>query len=195
MRLFAPLYDMTIKWASHRHAVRYLVGLSVAEATVFPIPPDVMLAPMVLAQRERGWFFAFICTAASVLGGMLGYLIGANAFDLLQPLIVSWGYQQAFDHAKEYFEVWGFWFILVAGFSPIPYKIFTIASGAVGMPFVPFLVGSVAGRSSRFFLVAGLIVWGGEAMASGLRKHVETVGWLVVAVLLCALVVAKFWLP
>lgn len=180
MKLFSPLYDRALAWAGHRHAPGYLAGLSFAESTFFPVPPDVMLAPMVLARRERGWGYAALCTVASVFGGLFGYLIGQFAFDWLEPLLHRFGYWAAFESAQDYFDRWGFWFILVAGFSPIPYKVFTIASGVVGMPLLPFVAGSVAGRGGRFFLVAGLIILGGERMAGALRRHVEMLGWLTV---------------
>jgi len=187
MRLFAPLYDRALAWAGHRNAPGYLAGLSFAESTFFPVPPDVMLAPMVLARRERGWAYAALCTAASVIGGLFGYLIGQFAFDWLEPRLIEWGYASAFEQAQAYFDRWGFWFILVAGFSPIPYKVFTIAAGVVGMPVLPFVAGSFVGRGGRFFLVAGLIIVGGERMASALRRHVEWLGWLMVILLIAAI--------
>lgn len=181
MRLFAPLYERVIGWARHRRAPVYLSGLSFAEATFFPVPPDVMLIPMVLGRRERGLEYAALCTAASVLGGVFGYLIGAFAFQWLEPWLHRVGYWDAFQAAQSSFDRWGFWFILLAGFSPIPYKVFTIAAGVVGMPLVPFLAGSVIGRGGRFFLVAGLIIAGGERMAGAVRRHVEWLGWALVA--------------
>ncbi len=180
MRLFAPLYERVLNWARHRRAPAYLCGLSFAEATFFPVPPDVMLIPMVLGRRERGLEYAALCTAASVVGGMFGYLIGAFAFHWLEPWLHRIGYWEAFEAARASFERWGFWFILAAGFSPIPYKIFTIAAGVMGMPLLPFLAGSVIGRGGRFFLVAGLITAGGERMAAAVRRYVEWLGWFVV---------------
>ncbi len=180
MRLFAPLYERTLAWARHRRASAYLCGLSFAEATFFPVPPDVMLIPMVLGRRERGLRYAGICTLASVLGGIIGYLIGAFAFQWLEPWLHRVGYWDAFVAARASFDRWGFWFILLAGFSPIPYKVFTISAGAVGMPWLAFLSGSLVGRGGRFFLVAGLIMAGGERMAAAVRRHVEWLGWLLV---------------
>ena len=183
MALFEPLYDRALQWSAHRHAPYYLAGLSAAEASFFPVPPDVMLIPMTLAQRQRGWAFAALCTVASVVGGLFGYLLGYYAFALLEPLIERMGYTHAFELAQSSFEAYGFWFVLAAGFSPIPYKVFTVAAGVAGMPFLPFVVGSVLGRGGRFFLVAGLVVLGGERMADGIRKHVEWLGWLAVALI------------
>ena len=187
MNLFAPLYDRALTWAAHRNAPLFLGGLSFAESTFFPVPPDVMLAPMVLARPDKGWFFAALCTAASVLGGLFGYLIGIYAFAWMAPYLHDFGYWEAFVGAKGYFDRWGFWFILVAGFSPIPYKVFTITAGVIGMPLLPFIAGSVAGRGGRFFIVAGLIILGGERMAGSLRKYIEWLGWIVVLVIMAAI--------
>jgi membrane protein YqaA with SNARE-associated domain len=190
MRIFSKLYDRVLVWSRHRHAPRYLAALSFAESSFFPIPPDVMLAPMVLAQPERAWYLATLTTVASVIGGILGFAIGIVAIEAVMPLLDRWGYMDAFQHAQEWFTKWGFWAVLLAGFSPIPYKIFTIAAGAMGMPILPFIFASIAGRGSRFFIVAALIHWGGEPFERGLRRYVDILGWLFVA--LC--VVAYFLL-
>lgn len=181
--LFRSLYDRTLAWSRHRHAPAYLAGLSVAEASFFPVPPDVMLIPMTLARRDQGWRFAALCTAASVVGGMAGYLLGHFAFGWLEPWILKMDYTEAFEMARQSFDQYGFWFILAAGFSPIPYKVFTIAAGVAGMPFLPFMVGSVLGRGGRFFLVSGLIILGGDRMSEGIQKYVEWLGWLMVAII------------
>lgn len=190
--LFSSLYDRALVWAGHRHAPRYLVALSVAEATVFPVPPDVMLAPMVLANRRAAWKLALYTTLASVCGGLIGYLIGYLAIGAVHSWIVSAGYEGAYDQAVEYFGRYGVWFVIVAGFSPIPYKIITIAAGALGMPVLGFVLGSVVGRGARFFLVAGLIWLGGERMAAHLRRYVDLIGWIVVVLLVIVLLV--WWL-
>jgi membrane protein YqaA with SNARE-associated domain len=186
MKLFEPLFDLALSWSRHPRAPWYLGALSFAESSFFPIPPDVMLAPMVVARPERAWYFAALTTIASVLGGALGFLIGVLAFDAVLPLIERFGYADAFAASSEWFERWGFWAVLAAGFSPIPYKIFTIAAGALGMPFIPFLLASLLGRASRFFLVAGLLYWGGPRVEQTLRRYVEILGWLFVAVLVAA---------
>ena len=190
--MFAALYDRVLGWSAHRHAPWYLGGLSFSESTFFPIPPDVMLAPMVLAKPERGWHYAALCTVASVVGGMVGYALGALAFDFIEPLIARYGYEEKFASAQQAFVDYGFWVVLLAGFSPIPYKVFTIAAGVVGMPFLPFVLGSAAGRAGRFFLVAGLIILGGEKMAAKLRQHVEFLGWAAV-VLVIGLIAFLRW--
>ncbi len=188
MTLFSKIYDKVLGWSRHRHAQWYLGGLSFAESSFFPIPPDVMLAPMSLARPHKAWSFALITTLSSVVGGMFGYLIGAFAFEVIEPLLHSAGYWHTYEKAVSWFEQWGFWAIFLAGFSPIPYKIFTISSGVVGMAFLPFLIASAVGRGARFYLVAGLMRWGGERMEKTLRLYIDRIGWL----LILAVVIAYF---
>lgn len=181
MKLFTTLYDTCIRWAKHRYAERYLIGLSSAESTFFPIPPDVMLAPMCLAQPLKAWRFASLCTLASVVGGVIGYALGWLAFDsLLQPLISDWGYQAQFDQASQWFIEYGAWIVFLAGFSPIPYKVFTISAGVMHMAFLPFVIASAIGRGLRFFLVAALMKFGGPMMESKLKQYIEIIGWCMV---------------
>lgn len=138
-----------------------------------------MLAPMVLARPQRAWHLAGLTTIASVLGGIFGYLIGMFAFEVVEPWLHQAGYWPTYLTTVEWFSKWGFWVVILAGFSPIPYKVFTIAAGTVGMVFVPFVIASVVGRGGRFFLVAGLIWWGGERMDRLLRRYLDRLGWLV----------------
>jgi membrane protein YqaA with SNARE-associated domain len=188
MRVFSPIYDRVMQWSRHPHASWYLGGLSFAESSFFPIPPDVMLAPMSLAQPRRAWQFALLTTLASAVGGLFGYLIGTFAFELIEPLVgVGGRYHEAFLHGEEWFQRWGVWAVFLAGFSPIPYKIFTITAGVLSMALVPFFIASVVGRGARFFLVAALMAWGGEPMERKLRQYVDTIGWVMIA--LIALVV------
>jgi membrane protein YqaA with SNARE-associated domain len=188
MKLFGALYDRVITWSRHRHAERYLAALSFAESSFFPVPPDVMLAPMTLAQPQRGFRFALVTTIASVVGGVAGYLIGWFALDQIQPVLRSAGYWDTYLQATEWFDRWGFWAILVAGFSPIPYKVFTIAAGALNMLLPGFVLASFLGRGARFFLVAGLLVVGGERMERVLRRNIDLLGWLTVVAIVGAIV-------
>ena len=166
MKLFQPCYDLALRWSKHPAASRYLALLSFAESVIFPIPPDVMLAPMSLSQPSRAWHFALITTLASIVGGVAGYLLGFFAFDtLLQPFIESSGYAHKLETAIGWFETYGVWVVFLAGFSPIPYKVFTISAGFLQMAFLPFLIASAIGRGARFFLVASLMKWGGARMA------------------------------
>ena len=180
MKIFSTLYDMTLRWAAHPKAPWYLGGLSFAESSFLPIPPDVMLAPMVLAKRNKAWWFAAITTIASVLGGIAGYLIGWLAFDLIEPWVMQAGYGDKLALTKDWFEQWGVWVVFIAGFAPIPYKLFTISAGVLAMSFLPFVMASLIGRGARFFLVAGIIRVGGEKMEAVLRKYIDTMGWIVI---------------
>ena len=181
MKLFSPLYRRAMQWARHRHAPWYLGGLSFVESSFFPIPPDVMLAPMSLANPRRAWWFALLTTLASVAGGLLGYVIGMYAFDAIAPWLQQSKYWGSYEIAVSWFERWGFWAVFVAGFSPIPYKVFTIAAGVLGMALLPFTLASLIGRGARFFLVAGLMAWGGARMEAVLHRYIDRLGWATVA--------------
>ena len=187
--MFSTLYERVLQWSAHRHAERYLAALSFAESSFFPIPPDVMLAPMTLARPKRGWRYAAVTTIASVLGGIAGYAIGWLAIDAVAPLIERFGYLETYERATAWFEEYGFLAILAAGFSPIPYKVFTIAGGALMMFFPGFVLASLLGRGARFYLVAGIIVIGGPRMEPLLRRYVDRIGWAVIAVIVLAVVI------
>ena len=191
MRLFSSLYGRALTWSRHRHAPWYLGVVSFAESSFFPIPPDVMLAPMSLARPERAWHFALLTTLASVAGGLFGYAIGHFAFDALEPWLRDSRYWDSYQLAVEWFHQWGFWAVFIAGFSPIPYKVFTIAAGALSMAILPFTVASLIGRGARFFLVAGLMRWGGARMESLLHRHVDRLGWVTVGLVGIGLVVSQ----
>ncbi len=180
--MFASLYERAMRWARHRHAPWYLGGMSFAESSFFPIPPDVMLAPMCLAQPSNAWRFATITTLTSVLGGIMGYFIGAYGFTLIEPWLQGQDrYWAAYQQAIDFFNQWGVLAVFIAGFSPIPYKVFTIAAGVLSMALLPFTLASLVGRGARFFLVAGLMRWGGERMEAQLHRHIDRLGWATVA--------------
>lgn len=191
MQLFSALYDKAMNWAKHRHAPAYLAGLSFAESSFFPIPPDVMLAPMALARPERAWFYATLTTFASVAGGVAGYFIGMFAFELIEPWLHELGYWGRFEIAQAWFEEWGFWAIFIAGFSPIPYKLFTISAGVISMAFFPFVLASFIGRGMRFYLVSAIMVWGGGKMEKMVRTYINWIGWLVVLAVLILFIIFK----
>ena len=184
MRIFGWLYDRAMHWSQHAHAPRYLAGLTFAESSFFPVPPDVMLAPMVLARRERAWYLATLTTGASVLGGLFGYLIGMYLYTQVGERVVEFYHaEETFIEIHSWFEAYGIWVILIAGFTPIPYKLFTITAGILSMTLVPFLLFSLVGRGARFFLVAALIFWGGEPLERVIRKYIDLIGWFVLIVL------------
>ena len=185
MKIFSALYQWTLRWAEHKFAPGILAALTFAESVFFPIPPDVLLAPMVLAKPEKAWQLASLTTVASVIGGVVGYLLGYLMFEpWIQPIITEFGYQDRFNKIMAWFELWGVWVVFLAGFSPIPYKLFTVSAGFLQMAFLPFFLVSVVGRGMRFFLVAGLIQWGGAAMEKKLRQYIDIVGWAVVIVII-----------
>lgn len=181
-----------MRWARHPRAPWYLGGLSFAESSFFPIPPDVMLAPMSMAQPGRAFWFATLTTLSSVLGGMFGYLIGTYAFELVDSLLQGGRYAESFVLAKQWFREWGFLAIFAAGFSPIPYKVFTITAGVLSMAFLPFVLASFIGRGMRFYLVAMLMAWGGEAMEEKLHRWIDLLGWLTVAAVVIIVLAYNF---
>lgn len=190
MKLFGPLYVRVLRWSSHPRAESILAVLSFAESSFFPIPPDVMLAPMCLARQERAWRLAAVTTIASLLGGIAGYAIGYFLFDMLEPWLRTTDYWQAYLIGREWFDEWGVWAVFLAGFSPIPYKIFTIAAGVAMLNLPGFIVASLIGRGARFFMVAGIIRAGGPRMVELLPRYVERIGWAVVLLV----VIIAVWL-
>ncbi|MEM7084310.1 MAG: YqaA family protein [Pseudomonadota bacterium] len=188
---FAWIYDKVLIWSQHPKAPWYLGAVSFSESSFFPIPPDVMLAPMTLAKPDRWFRFALITTLASVLGGILGYFIGVFGIDQITPLLEKWGYLDGLNRAREWFAEYGFWAVFIAGFSPIPYKVFTIAAGATGMLFPVFVAASFVGRGARFFLVAGLVRVGGAPFEAQIRKHIDLLGVLAIVAIVILVVVLK----
>jgi membrane protein YqaA with SNARE-associated domain len=188
MKILDKLYSDTLRLAGHVKASYYLFTLSFAESSFFPIPPDVMLAPMCLARPDKVWKFAFITTIGSVLGGLLGYLIGKFSFEYIEPFIERVGYMMAYQDAVNWFNNWGFWAILAAGFSPIPYKVFTIAAGVLNMALIPFIIGSIIGRGARFYLVAFLVKLFGNRIDFMLKKYMNIIGWGVLILIIFGLV-------
>ena len=187
MKIFSALYAWTMRWAEHKFAPKVLALLTFAESVFFPIPPDVLLAPMVLAKPHRAWPLATLTTIASVIGGVVGYALGYFMFEpWIQPIITEMGYQARFDKVVTWFDQWGVWVVFIAGFSPIPYKLFTLSSGFLQMAFVPFLFASAIGRGMRFFLVAGLIARGGEKMERKIKQWVDVLGWGLVVLIVVA---------
>lgn len=189
MKIFGWLYDKVLSWSKHRRAPVILAGISFSESVIFPIPPDVMLAPMAMTQPQRAWYFAGLTTVCSVLGGLAGYWLGYFLFEPLVLPIVEWaGYQSKLTQVMNWFQEYGFWIIFIAGFSPLPYKLFTVTGGMLNIALIPFLLGSAFSRGIRFFLVAWLMKTGGPAMADRLRVYVDRIGWGMVLVAVIAYV-------
>lgn len=166
------LYDWVMALAAGRQAPYALAGVSFAESSFFPIPPDVMLIPMVVANRKAAWRTATICTIASVLGGLFGYFLGAFLFEpLARPIIEFYHYGEAFERLQQWFADYGLLIVFAAGFTPVPYKVFTIASGFAGLALPVFIIGSIISRGARFFIVAGLLYLYGEPIRIFIEKR------------------------
>jgi membrane protein YqaA with SNARE-associated domain len=171
---FRRVYDWTLTLAEKRTAGGWLAAISFAEASFFPIPPDVLLIPLCLGALRKALKFALICSVASVLGGAAGYAIGAFGWGTVQDIFYKYVpsfTEEKFRHLTSWYTKWDWPLVFLAGFSPIPYKIFTIASGVLGMPFPQFLLASAVSRSARFFIVAVLIAKFGEPMKVVIDKH------------------------
>ena len=166
------LYNWTMSLAAGPKAPAALGAVSFAESSFFPIPPDVLLIPMVIAQRKRAWIYAGLCTITSVLGGILGYFIGAVLFqELAKPILEFYGYLDKFDIFKDRFTEFGPWIVFTAGLTPFPYKVITITSGAVGLSWPVFIIASVVSRGLRFFIVAGLLYLFGPKIREFIEKR------------------------
>jgi membrane protein YqaA with SNARE-associated domain len=187
------LYNWTMKLAQGRHAQSILGAVSFVESSVFPIPPDVLLVPMVLAKRSKAWRYAAIATIASVAGGLLGYLIGAFLFEqIARPLLAMYGYLEKFDEFAHLYNEWGAWIVFMAGLTPFPYKVITIASGATGLNLLLFMIASVLARGLRFFVVAALLYWVGPPIRSFIERRLGLVFTVFVLLLLGGFVVARY---
>ncbi len=187
------LYAWTLSRAESPHALWALIAVSFAESSFFPVPPDVMLVPMALAQRQRALVFAFWCTVASVVGGMVGYAIGALLYDSVgQWIIRLYGAGDKVQAFRDTFAVWGVWIIVGKGFLPIPYKIVTILTGFAGYNFGLFVLLSAITRGVRFFLVAGLASYYGEPIRDFLEKRLEAVALGTVAIVISGFVIVRY---
>ncbi|TAH47742.1 MAG: DedA family protein [Rhodocyclaceae bacterium] len=199
MKLFKPLYEKALSWSSHPRAEPILGGLSFVEAIIFPVMPEIMLGPMVLARPQKWARFATISMVFSVLGALVGYALGYFAFAAVRPLLDSLGWLERIDAQVAELQViatqspWSaFWILVLAGFLPIPLKIFTWASGIVGVPLLPFVASMLIGRGKRVYLLAGLIRLAGPRAEAALHRWIEWIGWAVVALIVLIIVYMKY---
>jgi membrane protein YqaA with SNARE-associated domain len=187
------VYDWTMRTASHRKAPQALFWVAFVESSVFPIPPDVMLIPMVVAKRAKAWLYATICTVGSVLGGIVGYAIGYYLYETVgQWLINVYGLAAQFEAYRAAYNEWGLWIILIKGFTPIPYKLVTIASGAAAFDFWVFVAASVATRGARFFLVSALLYWFGEPIREFIERRLTLLTTAFVVLLVGGFIAVKY---
>ena len=186
-------YDWVMGLAARKDAIWVLAAIAFIESSVFPIPPDVLLIPMVLAARDRAWRYAAVCTIASVLGGMLGYAIGLFLFESAgQPLLEFYGYAAKFDEFRGRYNEWGAWIVFIAGLTPFPYKVITIASGVAELDFAVFSIASVLARGLRFFIVAALLWWLGPPVREFIEKRLGLMTIIFCVLLLGGFIVAKY---
>ncbi len=187
------MYAWAIRMANHRHALTTLFGVSFAESSFFPVPPDAMLVPMVIANPKKAWLYAGVCTVASVLGGLLGYALGSVFYETIgQKIINFYHLQQQAENFRVLYGQYGAEIILLKGLTPIPYKLVTIASGLAAYPLLPFIVLSTITRGARFFLIAGLMYWKGETARLFIEKHLERLTIAFLAIIVLGFV-AFFW--
>jgi membrane protein YqaA with SNARE-associated domain len=191
--LLKRIYDWTMGLAGHRHAVRWLAIVSFAESSFFPIPPDVMLIPMILAQRARAWALAALCTCASVFGGIAGYGIGFLLFESAgRPIVELYGYADEFARFQDYYQVYGAWIVAVFALTFLPYKVVTIASGVAALEPISFIIASVLGRGFRFFAAAALLRYFGPQIRSFIEARLGLITTAFVALLVAGFLIIKF---
>jgi len=187
-------YHWTLSWADHPQAQIALFLIAVIEASVFPIPPDILLIALALGKPELGMRLAFLATAGSVLGACIGYIIGMMLFvSIAQPLLEFYGAMEQFNHVQNLFREYGLWVVLIAGFSPIPFKVVTIAAGAFGLSFPGFIAATCISRGARFFLEGGLLQWGGERLRVLVERHFEILTIAVVILVVAGFVSLWLW--
>ena len=191
--MIRSLYDWVFSLAANRHALWVLAVISFIESSVFPIPPDVLLVPMVLAAREKAWLIAGVCTVASVLGGLAGYAIGYFAMEEVgRPVLEFYGKSEKFDEFSAWYNSWGDWAVFFAGVTPFPYKVITIMSGATGLDVGVFTVSSVAARALRFFVVAALLWRYGAPMRDFIENRLGLVFSVTLVLLFGGFAVARY---
>jgi len=186
------LYDWTMRWADSPQSLTALFLIAIVESSVFPIPPDVLLIAIVAANTQRWLSAALLCSAGSVIGAAVGYMIGAAAFAAVgQPILDVYHAQDAWARVVAFYDTWGVWFLLVAAFTPVPFKVATIAAGATGMAFWPFLIVSMIGRSARFFLVAAILRIYGAPVRAMIEKHFDAFALAFVVLLVAGFMVIR----
>jgi membrane protein YqaA with SNARE-associated domain len=187
------LYDWMMRLAVDRRAPHALFWISFVESSIFPIPPDVMLIPMVLANRAKAWVYATICTIGSVIGGIAGYVIGYYLFEYLgEPILKLYGYGQKYQDAADLFNAWGPWILIAKGWTPFPYKVLTIAAGAFKMNLAAFILASIVARAMRFYLVAGLLFWFGPPIREFIERRLSLVTTVFLVLLVGGFVAIRY---
>lgn len=191
--MMRKLYDWMMRAAGDERAPKALAAVSFAESSFFPIPPDVMLVPMVLANREKAWWYATVATVASVIGGLFGYAIGYFLFDIIgQPILRFYGKADSFQTFVDLFNTWGVEILIVKGMTPIPYKVLTIAAGVAKMNLGWFVAASIVARAMRFYLVVGLLYFFGEPIRDFIEKRLVLVTTAFIGLLIGGFVAVRY---
>jgi len=184
MRLFHYPYQKVLKYSKSQFAIYWLCAISFIESFILPLPlQDVLLASMSLQKRNKAYYYALFCTLSSVSGAMIGYYLGVYFIDLLLPFIEKFGYLSQLNQAESWFIKYGVWIILIAGFSPVPYKIFTIAAGMLSMALLPFILFSLIARAARYFLIAFLVRKFGKQCDAWLNKNIDRLGYILIVII------------
>ena len=181
-----------MQWADHPKRERYLVGVSLFESFVFPVPTALLMIPMVIATPNKWVRLATITTLMSVFGAAVGYLLGWGAMSVIEPWITQMGWLPKLELAREEFVKYGVLAVAIGAFTPAPFKIFTLTAGMLSMSFIPFLIVSLIGRGAHFFLIAGLMAWAGPKMEPVVRKYIEWLGWAIIVVAVIGLIIHKY---
>ena len=181
--IFTNSFDAIMLWAKSKYAVSVLLTVSFFESFIFPVPPDLLLIPLSISNPRKAYYFAMLTTIFSVIGGVIGYFIGIFFADSFLSTL-SWMFnERSVEITIEWMIEWGVMVVLISGFSPIPYKIFTVASGVTGLAFIPFVIASCLGRGMRFFLISFIITKGGNDLEKKLRKYAGAIGWIGILML------------
>ncbi len=191
--IFQGLYNKAMQWAEHPHRERYLVGVSVFESFIFPLPTAMLMIPMVLATPNKATRLALITTLMSVFGAVIGYLLGWGAMSVIEPWIEKMGWLPQLDMARVEFEKYGVLAVAIGAFTPAPFKIFTITAGVLSMSFIPFLLVSLVGRGAHFFLIAYLMAWAGPRLEPMVRRYIEWLGWAIIILALIGFAIHQYY--
>ena len=190
--IFAGLYDRCMSWAEHPHRERYLVGVSIFESFLFPLPTALIMIPMVIATPEKAIRLATITTVMSVFGAVIGYLLGWGAMSVIEPWIMKMGWLPQLEMARLEFVTWGVLAVGIGAFTPAPFKIFTITAGMLSMSFIPFIIVAFVGRAAHFYMIALLMAWAGPKMEPVVRKYIEWLGWAMIVLAVAGILIHKY---
>jgi len=190
--IFAGLYNRAMCWAEHPKRERYLVGVSIFESFIFPLPTALLMIPMVIATPDKAIRLATITTIMSVFGAAIGYLLGWGAMSIIEPWITQMGWLPKLESARADFVTYGVLAVGIGAFTPAPFKIFTVTAGMLSMSFIPFLLVSLIGRAAHFYMIALLMAWAGPKMEPVVRKYIEWLGWAIIVLAVIGFIIHKY---